>query len=75
MNVNKLKGKIVEKEMSVAAFAKKLGVDRATMYRRLQDGGATFTIKEVKEICRLLELSGTEATEIFLPFMSHDMRQ
>ena len=35
VNVNKLKGKIVECGLSIEELAKRIGKDRATLYRRL----------------------------------------
>lgn len=65
VNVNKLKGKIVERELTVEKLADKIGISRSTMYRKLHQGGATLTIKEVNSICDVLGLNHREATEIF----------
>ena len=37
MNIPKLRGKIVEHEMSVESVAAEIGVDRASLYRKLND--------------------------------------
>lgn len=63
MNINKLKGKIVEKEMTVALLAEKIGIDRSTLYRKLDN--QTLTIKEVKKIVEILNLTLDEANSIF----------
>lgn len=65
MNVNKLKGKIVEKGMNVEMLADEVGCDRATMYRWLSNiekvtCGAAVKIKNV------LDLTNSEAVDIFL---------
>ena len=65
MNVNKLKGKIVENEMNITTLAKRMGVDRATLYRKINRDGETFTIKEVNLIVEILNLTTEEAMEIF----------
>ena len=65
VNINKLKGKIVEKEMTVEKLAEKIGVDRSTLYRKLNSAGELFTIKEANLICKTLELKGEEAAAIF----------
>ena len=65
VNVNKLKGKIVERGMSVEELANKIGVDKSTLYRKLNQSGETFTIREANLICKILELNGDEATAIF----------
>jgi hypothetical protein len=65
MNVNKLKGKIVENGFTVGSFAESIGMDRSTLYRKMNKNGDTFTIKEVKIICCKLELTDDEALAIF----------
>lgn len=65
MNINKLKGKIVENEMNVASLAKEMGIDRATLYRKLNKKGETLTIKEANMIVDILDLTEQEAMEIF----------
>lgn len=65
VNVNKLKGKIVEKELTIEKLAEKIGLDRSTLYRKINNNGETFTIREANMICTELGLSGKEATEIF----------
>lgn len=65
VNVNKLKGKIVENELTVGKLAERIGVDRATLYRKLATNGEGITIKEADLICRELALTGKEAGDIF----------
>ncbi len=65
VNINKLKGKIVENGLTVEALAEKLGVDRSTLYRKLSAEGETFTIKDANMICKALDLNIQEATAIF----------
>ena len=65
VNINKLKGKIVENGLTVEGLAEKLGVDRSTLYRKLNAEGETFTIKDANMICKALELNIQEATAIF----------
>ena len=65
MNVNKLKGKIVENEMNVSELAKEMHIDRATLYRKLNSKGESFTIKEANLIVKILNLSVQEAMDIF----------
>lgn len=65
VNVNKLRGKIVENELNVATLAEKIGVDATTLYRRISDGGETFLIKEVQAIARELNLTIDEINSIF----------
>ena len=65
VNVNKLRGKIVEKNLSVDKLADEIGIDRATLYRRLNSGGENFLIKEADAITKILGLDCEEATAIF----------
>lgn len=65
VNVNKLKGKMVENQINVETLAAKVGVDKATFYRKLNCDGQTFTIKEADLIAKELNLTGLEAQAIF----------
>ncbi len=64
VNVNKLKGKIVENGMTIAELAQKLGMDRATLYRKLNNADA-FLIKEANAIVDALSLTTDDAIAIF----------
>jgi len=64
VNINKLKGKIVEKGLNVERVAQDMGVNTATLYRRFQ-AGEQFTIGEAQAICGILNLTTQEATDIF----------
>lgn len=65
VNINKLKGKIVEQGMNVENLAREIGVDKSTLYRKLQKKGETITIKEANLIRKALNLSGEEVIAIF----------
>lgn len=65
VNVMKLKGKIVENGMTVGRLADKIGIDRSTFYRRLENKGESFTIRETIKICDALNLTRDEAVGIF----------
>lgn len=65
MNVNKLKGKIVENGLSIPELADKIGLDKSTLYRKLNSNGETFTIKEANLIFIELKLTKNEAVDIF----------
>lgn len=64
VNIILLRSKMVEKKMNVTEIAGKMGVDKATLYRRMADA-QTFTIGEVGKITEILGLSNQEATSIF----------
>jgi plasmid maintenance system antidote protein VapI len=65
VKVNKLKGKIVERGMNIESLAKLIGVDRATLYRKLNDA-EKITIGEAAKIKDVLEISESDAYDIFL---------
>ena len=66
MDIMKLKGKIVERGYNVERLATQIGVDRSTLYRKL-DGGDKITIGEAQKIKAVLGLNSDEASSIFLP--------
>ena len=65
VNVNKLKGKIVENGMTVSALAEKIGIDRATLYRKLSNNGETMLVKDANAIVSALHLTAEDALAIF----------
>lgn len=65
MNVNKLKGKIAEKGLSVEKLAQQIGVDRSSLYRKLNNA-EKITIGEATRMKEVLEMTPEEATLIFL---------
>lgn len=67
VNTRLLRWKIEEKGTSVADVAAKMGVDKATLYRRIANG-ETFTIGEVGKITEILSLSKEEAMSIFFNY-------
>ncbi len=65
VNINKLKGKIVENGLTVATLAERMGIDRATLYRKLSNNGETMLIKDANSIVSALGLTEDEALAIF----------
>lgn len=65
VNINKLKGRIVEQGINVETLAVLIGMDRATFYRKLNNKGETFSIREANLICKCLKLNKEEAMAIF----------
>lgn len=63
LNVNKLKGKIVEKGYTIEKLSQTLGINPSTFYRKLKKN--SFEIEEADTIVKELCLSSEEATEIF----------
>lgn len=64
MDVNKLKGKIVEKGMNVETVAERIGVDRSSLYRKLNNF-EKITIGEANRLKDVLGLSDDDANSIF----------
>ncbi len=65
VNINKLKGKIVECGLNISELASKIGIDRATLYRKMNSDGKNFTIEEADLISRELNLTYNEVNAIF----------
>ena len=61
--VNKLRGKLAEKNISVTKLCDILGISPSTYYRKIQKN--SFEIAEADIIVKVLELSASEASEIF----------
>ena len=73
MDLNKLKGKIVEKGWNIEMLAERIGVERSSMYRKLNNF-EKITIGEAKKITAVLNLSDEDASSIFLGIQSHSVR-
>ena len=65
MKTNKLKGKIVEKGMNVETLADKIGLERSTLYRKLNNF-EKISIGEAIRMKTALEMTDDEAISIFL---------
>jgi len=63
VNINKLRGKIVENGYTVTSLAPKIGMDRATFYRKMKD--QSFTVREAVVISKVLDLNSDEIMAIF----------
>ncbi len=64
MNVRKLKGKMVEHGYNVENLAAKIGVDKSTLYRKLNEG-EKITVGDAQKIKDELNLTDDEAIDIF----------
>ena len=65
VNVEKLRAAMEAGGVSIEDAAAALGVNRATLYRRLQQSGANFTLEEVSNLANLLSLTRAEMEAIF----------
>lgn len=63
LDIQKLKGKIVEKGKSVETLSREIGINPSTFYRKLNNN--SFEIEEADRIVSILALTGAEATAIF----------
>lgn len=65
MNVQMLKGKIVEACTTQEAIADTIGMNRSTFYRKMKNMGNTFTVEQMKKMVDAIPLSTEEAINIF----------
>lgn len=65
MKLDLLKGKIVANGMNVEQLAKSIGIDRSSLYRKLNNADK-ITIGEAMRMKEVLSMTSEEATEIFL---------
>lgn len=65
MNVLKLRGKIAENNLNVKNLAERMGIDRSTLHRKLEDV-EKFTVGEALRLKEILNLTEEEAAYIFL---------
>ena len=76
VNINMLKVKILEKGWNIEKIAKKIGIDRSTFYRKMNDTGSECELGEADYIARLLDLNYDEVNEIFFSnFVAYKRRQ
>lgn len=61
---NEFKAAMARKELSVADLAKELGIDPATLFRKIS-GQSDFYRNEIEKLCQLLELSAEDTLKIF----------
>lgn len=65
MKLNKLKGKLVECNMSYEDCAKELGISKTAFSNKMQ-GNSNFTVEEAKNLSDVLHLNTNEKEDIFL---------
>lgn len=58
---------IAKQGFNIDALADKMGIDKSTLYRKLEGGGKKFMMWEVESIIDHLDLTIQDAREIFLP--------
>lgn len=65
MNTRLIREKVKSKGLSLEELANDIGIDRSTLYRKLQDDGETFKVSEMKLLISVLELTPDEVNLIF----------
>ena len=65
INVNMLKGKIIERGFTVSTLSEKIGISKATLYRKLKQCGNNLSVKEANIIVKELNLTENEIILIF----------
>lgn len=66
INMDLLRGKMVERKVGNEQLAEKIGIDPSTFYRKMKANGASFTIGQMHKIVAALNLTHEEASSIFL---------
>lgn len=66
MDANKLKAKLVENGLNITQTADLLNMHKSSLYRKL-NGRDRMTVSEAIKLKELLDLSNSEALDIFLP--------
>lgn len=61
---NEFRAAMARKEISTSELAKELGLDPATLFRKIS-GQSDFYRNEIEKICTILELSPQETLNIF----------
>ena len=65
VNIRKLKAKLVENDISIIELANIIGVDKSTVYRKLNKSGENFNVKDVEKISQALSLTYEDINDIF----------
>lgn len=65
MNLNKLKGKLVEKQKTYEDCSIYLGIS-TTSFNNKMNGKSKFYVDEINELSKLLGLNNLEKVDIFL---------
>lgn len=65
-NMDKLRGKMTEQRMTHEELATAIGVNPSTFYRKMKANGLAFTVEQMHKIVSVLQISASEAQDIFL---------
>lgn len=66
VNLEKLREKMAEKNVSNEDMARLMGIDPSTFYRKLKSDGTNFTVGQMHTIADVLGLTNEDTASIFL---------
>lgn len=64
MKLNELKAEIARNEITIEQLAEKMGISRTTLWRKFNNPDS-FTLKEISDITRILNVNKQRVLEIF----------
>ena len=67
VDVERIKIRMKEMDLTVKDVVNALGIDESTYYRKMANSGKTFSVEQAQKLSVLLDLTKQEASEIFLP--------
>lgn len=65
VNVQRLQGKIAEKQNTQENVADEMGMTYSTFYRKMKNGGDGFTVGDIHKMIACVPLTKEEAMDIF----------
>ena len=65
MNIKVFKNFLTEKNIKIPELAESMGINRSTLYRKIQKDGEAFSIREMNQIIEITGMNKSEAAEIF----------
>ena len=66
VNMEMLRRKIADNNMSIADFSTEIGINPSTFYRKAERGGKSFTVGQMHRTGEVLNLTDAEMSQIFL---------
>jgi len=64
INLNKLRGRIVEHGLTIEELAQRMDIHPSTFYRRMHSSDG-FTVGELQKMLKILKLSAKDISDIF----------
>ena len=65
VDVERIKIRMNEMDLTVKDVVNALGIDESTYYRKMANSGKTFSVEQAQKLSVLLDLTKQEASEIF----------